>query len=160
MCKRRAEQGEHCIAYELVNKAAKALHRCCQFLEKFVLKGLHNFWIELFAQCGETTKVGKQDGNGAAISIGVWLFMPGQAGSFWGICRRLDIRRCVSDLGPAFWAKREVGWTEICTARARDRLFRAAFWAERKTHLNVKTATGAVHLQRPRRSCDRISSCL
>ncbi len=70
---RRTKQGEQRIADEFVHEAAKILHRCRQLLEQFVLESLHDFRVEPLAHRGEATEVGKQHGNGAAVSFGIDL---------------------------------------------------------------------------------------
>ena len=123
------------------------MHRRRQLFKKFVLERLHDFRIELFTQCGETAEIGKQHGNGTAIRTGFGFYQRGPdglAGRFSRPLQAADCRR-IGDLGSAFWAEHEVWWAQIFAVGARAGLFRATFWAKRKTALNVKTATRAVH---------------
>ena len=70
---RRTEQREQRIADELVDEAAKILHRRRQLLEQFVLQRLHDLRIKLLAHRGEAAEVGKQHRNGAAVGFGIDL---------------------------------------------------------------------------------------
>ena len=54
---RRAEQREQGVADELVDEAAKLLHRSGQFFEQLVLKRLHDLGVELFGESRETAEV-------------------------------------------------------------------------------------------------------